>query len=102
MKLIEAVIQKLKLEEVRNVLDEIGVEEFLESGVIYHSHQKGQVMMFRGAKFVANLVEKVKLEIITADDSVGKIVEAIGSIAGTGRNEDCRIAIRSYLEAIEG
>ena len=98
MKLIEAVIQRLKLEEVRSALDDIGVEEFMESDVISHSHQKGQVMIFRGARFVANLVEKVKLEIIAADDSVGKIIEAIGSIARTGRSEDCRIAIRPYLE----
>ena len=100
MKQIEAVINRFKLEEVRSVLDEIGVEEFMESDVITHSRQKGQVMMFRGARFVANIVEKVKLEIIAADDSAGKIVEAIGSIARTGHKEDCRIAIRSYLEAI--
>jgi nitrogen regulatory protein PII len=100
MKQIETVINRLKLEEVRIALDEIGVEELMESDVITHSHQKGQVMIFRGARFVANLVEKVKLEIIAADDAVGKIVEAIGSIARTGRKEDCRIAIRPYPEAV--
>ncbi len=100
MKQIEAVINRLKLEEVRNALDEIGVEEFTESDVIAHSHRKGQVMSFRGARFVASLVAKVKLEIIAGDDSVGKIIETIGSIARTDRKEDCRIAIRPYLEAI--
>ena len=98
MKLIEAVVNRPKLDEVRSALDEIGVEDFMESDVITHSRQKGQVMIFRGARFVVNLVEKVKLEIIAADDSVGKIIEAIGSIARTGRKEDCRIAIRPYLE----
>ena len=100
MKLVEAVINRLKLEEVRSALDEIGVEDFMETDVITHSHQKDQVMTFRGARFVANLVDKVKLEIIAADDSVGKIIEAIGTIARTERKEDCRIAIRPYLEAI--
>jgi nitrogen regulatory protein P-II 2 len=100
MKMIETVINRLKLEEVRCALDEIGVEDFVESEVISHSRQQGQVMIFRGARFVANLVEKVKLEIIAADDSVGKVVEAIGTIARTERKGDCRIAIRSYLEAI--
>ena len=98
MKLIEAVINRFKLEEVRSALDEIGVEEFSESAVMTHNHRKEQVMIFRGARFVANLVEKVKLEIIAADDSAGKIIEAIGSIARTERKEDCRIAIRPYLE----
>jgi nitrogen regulatory protein PII len=100
MKLIEAVINRFKLEEVRSALDEIGVEEFSESAVITHSHQKEQVMIFRGARFVANLVEKVKLEIIAADDSAGKIIEAIGSIARTECKEDCRIAMRPYLEVL--
>ncbi|HET6420619.1 MAG TPA: P-II family nitrogen regulator [Geobacteraceae bacterium] len=98
MKLIEAVIKQLKLQEVRNALYEIGVEEFMESEIICHGPQKGQIMIFRGARFVAKIVKRVKLEIIAADDSVDKIIEAIGSIARTGSKEDCRIAIRPYLE----
>jgi nitrogen regulatory protein PII len=98
MKQIEAVIHQLKLQEVRNALDEMGIEDFMESTIKCHGQQNGQTMSFRGARFVANIVEKVKLEIIAADDSVGKIIEAIGSIAGTGRSGDCRIAIRPYME----
>jgi nitrogen regulatory protein PII len=100
MKQIEAVINRFKLEEVRCALDEIGIEEFMESDVVSHSHQKERIMTFRGARFVVDLIEKVKLEIIAADESVGKIVEAIGTIARTEHKEDCRIAIRSYLEAV--
>ena len=98
MKQIEAVIDQLKLQEVRSALDEMGVDDFTESAVKCHTRQNGQTMSFRGATFVANIVEKVKLEIIAADDSVGKIIEAIGSIARTGNRKDCRIAIRPYLE----
>ena len=97
MKQIEAVIQQLKLHEVRNALDEMGIEDFMESAIKCHSHH-GRTMSFRGATFVANIVEKVKLEIIAADEAVGEIIEAIGSIARTGHKEDCRIAIRPYLE----
>lgn len=100
MKQIEAVIHRFKLDEVRSALDEIGVDDFMESDVVSHSHLKNQVMMFRGARFVAHLVEKVKLEIIAADDAAGKIVEAIRSVARTGCMEECRIAIRPYLEAM--
>ena len=98
MKLIEAVIHQLKLQEVRNALEEMGIEDFMESAVICHGRQKGQTIMFRGARFVANIVDKVKLEVIAADESVGNIIEAIGSVARTGRKEDCRIAVRPYLE----
>ena len=96
MQQIEAIIDQLKLQEVRSALEGMGIEDFMESTI--KCHQKGQVMVFRGAKFMANIVEKVKLEIVTADDSVTRIVEAIGAIARTGRKEDCRIAIHAYLE----
>jgi nitrogen regulatory protein PII len=96
MKQIEAVIDQLKLQEVRNALADLGVDDFMESAIM--CHQKGQTMVFRGARFVANIVEKVKLEIIAADDSAARIIEAIGSIARTGRKGDCRISIRPYLE----
>jgi nitrogen regulatory protein PII len=96
MQQIEAVIDKFKMVEVRSALEEMGINDFMESAIM--CHQKGQVMIFRGAKYVANIVEKVKLEIIAADDSVTGIVEAIGAVARTGRKEDCRIAILPYLE----
>jgi nitrogen regulatory protein P-II 1 len=98
MKLIEAIIHKLKLQEVRNALDDLGVVDFMESSIICHGQQQGQVMIFRGAKFVANVVEKVKLEIISADDSAERIIEAISSIVKSEHRDDCRIAIRPYLE----
>lgn len=98
MKLIEAVINRLKLDEVRVALDEIGIEEMMETDIVTRGRQKGQVMIFRGARFVAKIVDRVKLEIIAADDSVEKIVDAIGTITRTERQGDCRIAIRPYLE----
>lgn len=96
MQQIEAVIDQFKMHEVRSALEDMGIENFMESTI--KCHQKGQVMMFRGATFMTNIVEKVKLEIIAADDSVSRIVEAIGAIARTGRKEDCRIAVLPYLE----
>lgn len=98
MKLIEAIMQQTKLPEVRDALSEMGVEDFMESDILCHGHQKGHVMIFRGAKFTAKIGKKVKLEIIAADDSVEKIIEAIAAITKTGSGEDCRIAIRPYLE----
>ena len=98
MKQIEAVIHKLKLQEVRDALEEIGIDDCMESSI--QCHQKGKTMMFRGASFMVNIVEKVKLEITAADDSVARIIEAIGAIAGTGNRNECRIAIRPCPEVI--
>ena len=96
MQQIEAVVDQFKLPELRSVLEDMGIEDFMESRI--KCHQQGQVMKFRGATLMANIVEKVKLEIIAEDDSVTRIVEAIGAIARTGREEDCRIAIHPCLE----
>ena len=91
MKLIEAIIKPVKLDEVEFALKRIGIEVFMESALVCHGRQKGQAMLYRGAEHVVNFVERVKLEIIAADDMVGKIVEVIGNIAKTERMEDCRI-----------
>ena len=99
MKLIEAIIKPVKLDEVRAALETAGVDEIMESALICHGRQKGQVMFFRGAEYVANFVERVKLEIIAADDAVGKIIEVIGTIAKTERKEDCRIFILPFVDA---
>jgi len=100
MQQIEAVIQPFKLNEVREILAEMGVGDFMESPVLCHTAQNRQTMSFRGATFVAKTFEKVKLEVIAADEAVAKIVEAIGTIARTGNREDCRIAVRPYAEVI--
>jgi nitrogen regulatory protein P-II 1 len=99
MKLIEAIIKPVKLDEVRSALEKIGIDDFMESALFCHGRQKGQAMIYRGAEYVSSFVEKVKLEIIAADDSVGKIVEAIGAIARTERKDDCRIIILPFVEA---
>ena len=97
MKLIEAIIKPVKLEEVKSALQKIGIEDVMESALICHGRQKGQAMFFRDAEYMADFVEKIKLEIIAADDSVGKIVEVIGNIAKTERMEDCRIFILPFV-----
>jgi nitrogen regulatory protein P-II 1 len=99
MKLIEAIIMPVKLDEVRSALEKLGIEDFMESALLCHGRQKGQAMFYRGAEYVANFVEKVKLEIVAADDSVGKIIEVIGTIAKTEQRGDCRIFILPFVEA---
>lgn len=85
MKLIEAVIQQFKLQEVCRALEEMGIEDFMESAVVCHGRHKGQTIMFRGATFVTTIFDRVKLEIEAADESVANIIEAIGAIARTGQ-----------------
>lgn len=95
MKQIEAIIDQFRLQEVRSVLEEMGIEDILESTVT--CRQKGKTMMFRGATFVSTLVEKVRLEIFAADEAVDRIIESITVSTLTGRREECRIAIHPCL-----
>ena len=98
MKLIEAVIKPCKLDEITSALEHIGIDDFMESVITCHRREKGQVMYYRGVKHMANFVEKVKLEIIAADESIEKIIEVIGCIAKTDRREDCRIFVLPFVE----
>lgn len=95
MKQIEAIIDQFRLQEVRGVLEEMGIEDVMESTV--SCRQKGRIIMFRGATFISTIVEKVKLEIFAADEAVDRIIEAITASALTGRREECRIAIHPCL-----
>jgi len=100
MKLIEAVIKSVKLDEVEAALANLGIDDFMESAILCHGSQKGQAMAYRGAEYCSSFVEKIKLEVIAADDSVGVITEAIGTIAKTERREDCRIYVLPFVEAL--
>jgi len=96
MQQIEAVIQPFKLSEVRDALEGMGIQDYMESPILCHSGNNRQTMSFRGATFLANTVEKIKVDIITADEAVAKVVETIGAIVKTGNSDDCRITVRPY------
>jgi nitrogen regulatory protein P-II 1 len=95
MKSIEAIIRRIKLNDVKIALQQIGIEDFMESTVVCHGRDKGKLIYCRGTEYVVRVAEKVKLDIIAADELVAKIVEAVGSMARTDRKEDCRIIIHS-------
>ena len=99
MKMIEAIIKSGKLGEVEDALQEMGVEDFMESTVICHGHQEKPALIYRGDEYLMGAVAKVKLEIIADDDSAEKIIAIIGTIAKTERTEDCRIFVLPFLEA---
>ena len=99
MKMVEAIIKPGKLGEVEDALQEMGIEDFMESTIIWHGHQKGLAMVYRGDEYLVDAVAKVKLEIIADDDLVEKIIEVLGTVAKTERTEDCRIFVLPFLEA---
>lgn len=100
MKLIEAIIKPFKLDEVKDALNEIGIEGITVSEVKGFGRQKGHTELYRGAEYVVDFIPKVKLEIVVADELVAKVAETIEQTAKTGRIGDGKIFIIALEEAV--
>ena len=100
MKKIEAVIKPFKLDEVKEALQEIGIQGLSVIEVKGFGRQKGHTELYRGAEYVVDFLPKVKLEIIVADDMLETALEAIKSAAHTGRIGDGKIFVSDVAEAI--
>jgi nitrogen regulatory protein P-II 1 len=100
MKLIEAIIKPFKLDEVKDALNEIGIEGITVSEVKGFGRQKGHTELYRGAEYVVDFIPKIKMEIAVSDDLVNKVVETIQNTAKTGRIGDGKIFIIALEEAV--
>ena len=100
MKLIEAIIKPFKLDEVKDALNEIGIEGITVSEVKGFGRQKGHTELYRGAEYVVDFIPKIKMEIAVSDDLVNKVVETIQNTAKTGRIGDGKIFVIPLEEAI--
>ena len=100
MKKIEAIIKPFKLDEVKQALSEVGVAGLTATEVKGFGRQKGHTELYRGAEYVVDFLPKVKIEIVLADDSVDRAVDAIRRAAQTGRIGDGKIFVSNVEEAI--
>jgi nitrogen regulatory protein P-II 1 len=100
MKKIEAVIQPFKLDDVKEALIAIGVEGITISEVRGHGRQKGHKEVYRGQEYEVDLLPKVKLETVVANDRAAAVVEAIASAARTGKIGDGKIFISNIEEVM--
>ena len=100
MKKIEAVIKPFKLDEVKDALQEIGLQGLTVMEAKGFGRQKGHTELYRGAEYVVDFLPKVKIEVVCDDDMVDRAVEAIVSAARTGRIGDGKIFISPVEEVI--
>jgi nitrogen regulatory protein P-II 1 len=100
MKKIEAIIKPFKLDEVKEALQEVGVQGITVTEAKGFGRQKGHTELYRGAEYVVDFLPKVKIEIVLTDDQVERAVEAIQRAARTGRIGDGKIFISSIDEVI--
>ena len=100
MKKIEAIIKPFKLDEVRDALSELGIGGMTVSEVEGFGRQKGRTEMHRGSEYGSDLLPKVKLEIVLADELVRPVLDAIISAARTGKIGDGKVFVYSISEAV--
>jgi nitrogen regulatory protein P-II 1 len=100
MQKIEAVIQPSKLDAVKDALVEIGVQGMTITEARGHGRQKGHTEFYRGREYSVDLLPKVKLETVVADNMVDKAVNAIIAVARTGTIGDGKIFVTRIDEAI--
>jgi len=100
MKKIEAIIKPFKLDEVKDALNEIGIQGMTVTEVKGFGRQKGHVELYRGAEYAISFVPKIKIEIAVADSAADEVVKKIGSVAKTGKIGDGKIFILPLDEAV--
>jgi len=100
MKKIEAIIKPFKLDEVKEALQEVGLQGITVIEAKGFGRQKGHTELYRGAEYVVDFLPKVKLEIVLADDLVDAAIDAIRKAAQTGRIRDGKIFVSTVEEAV--
>lgn len=100
MKKIEAIIKPFKLDDVKNALNEIGIQGMTVTEVKGFGRQKGFVEFYRGAEYDIPFIAKTKVEAVISDDMVEKVIETIIDKAKTGKMGDGKIFVYSLDEVI--
>jgi nitrogen regulatory protein P-II 1 len=100
MKKIEAIIKPFKLDEVKEALQEFGVQGLSVIEAKGFGRQKGHTELYRGAEYVVDFLPKVKIELVVADEQVEGAVAAIIGAAKTGKIGDGKIFISTVEQAI--
>ena len=100
MKKIEAIIKPFKLDEVKDALQEAGIQGITVVEAKGFGRQKGHTELYRGAEYVVDFLPKVKLEVVIADEQLDGALEAIKTAAETGRIGDGKIFVSDISQAI--
>jgi len=100
MKKIEAVIKPFKLDEVKEALQEMGVQGMTVIEAKGYGRQKGHTELYRGAEYVVDFLPKIKVEVVLPDDQLEAALEAIVRAARTGRIGDGKIFVSEVLDVL--
>ena len=100
MKKIEAVIKPFKLDDVKEALQEIGVQGLTVLEAKGFGRQRGHTELYRGAEYVVDFLPKIKIEAVVGDSQLAAAIEAIQTAARTGKIGDGKIFVSDVIEVI--
>ena len=100
MKKIEAVIKPFKLDEVKEALQDMGVQGMTVLEAKGYGRQKGHTELYRGAEYVVDFLPKMKIEVVVADDQLEAVLETLVAAARTGRIGDGKIFVTELQDVI--
>ena len=100
MKKVEAVIKPFKLDEVKEALQEIGIQGLSVIEAKGFGRQKGHTELYRGAEYVIDFLPKVRIEVVVPDDMLDRVVETLVATARSGRIGDCKIFVTDIQDVI--
>ena len=99
MKKIEAIIQPSKLDDVKTALTGIGVEGMTISEVRGHGRQKGHTEIYRGQEYKVDLLPKIKVEVVIADERSTDVIKYLSDAARTGKIGDGKVFVFDVADA---
>lgn len=100
MKKIEAIIKPFKLDDVKEALQEIGLQGMTVTDVRGFGRQKGHTELYRGAEYVVDFLPKVKIELVVDDQLAERTIETIQKAAHSGRIGDGKIFVSPIDDAV--
>jgi nitrogen regulatory protein P-II 1 len=100
MKKIEAIIKPFRLTDVKDALNQLGVQGLTVSEVKGFGRQKGHTEIYRGSEYTVDFLPKIKVETVVADNLKDAAVAAIVKAAKTGKIGDGKVFVSSVEEAI--
>jgi len=100
MKKIEAIIKPFKLDDVKEALQEIGLQGMTVVEAKGFGRQKGHTELYRGAEYVVDFLPKLKIEVVVGDEQVDAVIEAIQKAAKTGKIGDGKIFVLDVAKVV--
>ena len=100
MKKIEAIVKPFKLDEVKEALQEVGLQGITVTEAKGFGRQKGHTELYRGAEYVVDFLPKVKIEVVVKDSDVERAIEAVVKAAKTGKIGDGKIFVTAVEQVV--